>query len=202
MDKIYPLSKIGDLKYLENWLKKGKDPNVCIYEQPLAIHCVTCHHYESIKLLIQYKVNLNLTDIIGRFPLSLSCEYSNIKYIKLLLKGGADVNFQNKYGMTALHFASDYKTAKLLLRNGADPNIQNINGNTPLFWIMCMDYSQIIKLLLANGAKLKFNNNITRLKQHFPKYYANYVMWINKIYNCYLKQYFCMDLVGYIVSYV
>ena len=51
------------------------------------------------------------------------------------LANGADVNFQDRIGYTALHFAAQnnsFEYAKLLIDNGADPNILDAHGNIPL----------------------------------------------------------------------
>ena len=49
------------------------------------------------------------------------------------LATGVDINFQNSYGLTPLHWAmvqGDRSMAQLLLDCGADWNIQNVNGQT------------------------------------------------------------------------
>lgn len=70
-----------------------------------------------------------------------------------------DVNYQNRYGETALMMASnDYNNLpmiQLLLDSGADPNLQDEVGNTALMNAVFSGfklYIPIIKLLLNSGA--------------------------------------------------
>lgn len=52
--------------------------------------------------------------------------YGQIGSAKMLLKAGANKNFQNSAGNSALHFAAScghHDVVKLLLSQGADPNI-------------------------------------------------------------------------------
>lgn len=57
------------------------------------------------------------------------------KFVELLLENGANVNFSNESGYTALHWAAyqgNDRIVDLLIRNGAKINSRNINGWTPL----------------------------------------------------------------------
>ncbi len=52
--------------------------------------------------------------------------------VSLLLDGGADVNFQNSCGLTALMYAARNNNVVLLLNNGADIGIQGNGGYSAL----------------------------------------------------------------------
>ena len=57
----------------------------------------------------------------------ISCMLGYTRLPEMLIKNGADVNKQNKYGITALHMAVCYEhvsTVKLLLQHGADKYIE------------------------------------------------------------------------------
>ena len=59
---------------------------------------------------------------------------NNIKFVEYFIKKGLDVNKQNKYGDTPLHFAfkiGNYDIIHLLLDNGANIKIKNKKGITP-----------------------------------------------------------------------
>lgn len=74
---------------------------------------------------------------------------------KLLIKHGANVNTQNKEGITPLMLnskANRLKFVKVFLKNGANPNIQSKAGMTAL--MMSADNPQIIKTLLLAGSNV------------------------------------------------
>ncbi len=59
----------------------------------------------------------------------------NLAAAKLLIAHGANPNFKNAAGNTALHYAvnvGNLELVRLLLDNKADPNAENNNGTTPL----------------------------------------------------------------------
>lgn len=59
-----------------------------------------------------------------------------------LLRGGANVNAQNKAGETALMKALDTDDAEALLKAGADPNIRNAKGQNALEALTATGYSK------------------------------------------------------------
>tara|TARA_R110000868_G_scaffold346617_7_gene607731 strand:+ start:203 stop:1138 length:936 start_codon:yes stop_codon:yes gene_type:complete len=66
-----------------------------------------------------------------------------------------DINTQNAYGSTALHFAvqaNDPTKVALLLEHGADPNITTADGSTALHLATRVDSADITTLLLDHGA--------------------------------------------------
>jgi ankyrin repeat protein len=52
----------------------------------------------------------------------------HVDVMKVLIEGGADVNTQNKYQRTALHYGSaggHHDNVRVLLERGADPNTRD-----------------------------------------------------------------------------
>lgn len=93
----------------------------------------------TIELLIEHNANVNIPDIWGLSPLMRvfwNGSYNdNSDIIKLLLNAGADINYQNKDGNTALMLAikkTDTKSTYTLLEYGADIDIKNKEGKTAL----------------------------------------------------------------------
>ena len=90
---------------------------------------------------------------------------------KLLIKHGAKVNFQNKYGYTPLHNAAsndDPSVSRILLENGADPNIKDRFGRAPLHKAVEMDRRNSARLLIEHpetDINAQTNDNITALHQ-------------------------------------
>lgn len=78
----------------------------------------------------------------------------NIKYEDLFTK--ENINKQDKYGKTALIYASWYnhiEIAKLLLNKGANVNIKDKYEETALMWAVRNGSMELVKLLKQYGAK-------------------------------------------------
>jgi ankyrin repeat protein len=69
-------------------------------------------------------------------PFLGAIKWSRFKAVERLLRHGANVNFQNSKGMTALHVLvkkhSDRRHLELLLRHGADPTVRDATGVSSL----------------------------------------------------------------------
>lgn len=92
----------------------------------------------------------------------------NVKEVTRLLQHGADINFQDKKGKTALHRAAKagfYATMETLLSHGAKLELTDLNGETPLFepirsTIKDQDKRiQALQLLLKAGADRQHRND-------------------------------------------
>ncbi|OOS03650.1 hypothetical protein SAMN02745664_11843 [Moraxella cuniculi DSM 21768] len=82
--------------------------------------------------------------------------------IKYLINLGIDINAQDIYGMTPLHYAlrsGNAEAAIELLNAGADPNIPNIDNVIPLAMIGRMPKRlDVLKLMLEKGGNVHFYN--------------------------------------------
>lgn len=78
--------------------------------------------------------------------------------IEKVLSAGVEVNSKNRYGATALSFATDrghVEAVKVLLKHGADPNLKDSFYNaTPFLWAASEGNLEIIRLMVENGADL------------------------------------------------
>ena len=82
------------------------------------------------------------------------CNHSGtVKEISDLLMKGADVNWRNSIGWTALHWASFSRPdiIKVLLKSSPNINQQTDFGKTPLHHACYCGYLPCVKLLLATG---------------------------------------------------
>ena len=94
--------------------------------------------------------------------------------IEYLIRHDLDVNAQDRYGMTPLHYAMRSKNvaaATALLEAGADPNIPNIENVTPLACIGGMpEQLGLLKLMLDKGGNVNYFNGQHGLLEGLKKY--------------------------------
>lgn len=93
--------------------------------------------------------------------------------IRFYLEKGVEVNAQDCYGMTPLHYAmraQNAEAALLLLEAGADPNIPNRDNTIPLAMIGGMpERLDILELMLKKGGNVHhFNGHETVLDSYLP----------------------------------
>ena len=83
-------------------------------------------------------------------PLVLAAKGRNYVIQELLLGRGADVNWADQAGMTALHYESahgDSEAVKLLLAFGADPNPVDVVSDSSLFGANPFPHNQLVLLV-------------------------------------------------------
>jgi ankyrin repeat protein len=81
-----------------------------------------------------------------------------------LIKHGADVNFQNKYGETSLFYIEDIKILKLFIQHGADVNAKDTEGFTYLFY---NGTPKKFRFLIKNGADINARDQNRCTPLHF-----------------------------------
>lgn len=98
---------------------------------------------------------------------------SPVETIRFYLEKGVEVNAQDCYGMTPLHYAmraQNAEAALLLLEAGADPNIPNERNTIPLAMIGGMpERLDVLELMLKKGGNVHhFNGHETVLDSYLP----------------------------------
>lgn len=92
-----------------------------------------------------------------RLPLHLAAAFNNPNLIDILLKLGADINKTGFFQETALHravFCGNFNTVKHLVeKNEPAINQANKQGNTPLQLAAENNQIEMIKILMAHGAR-------------------------------------------------
>lgn len=125
------------LKSFKALLRRGADVNTHNTfdgTSPLIEAC-SSKYYNIIfaQILIEYGSNVNDIEIGKRrqgnstrlTPLIASSKTGNLDMVRFLVSKGADVNYQNEFGQSALSesvMLSEYKVVYYLLQNGADYN--------------------------------------------------------------------------------
>jgi uncharacterized protein len=94
----------------------------------------------------------------------ISCDAWKAEFIEIMLEHGANIDAQNIYGLTALHYACltdsrDASVVEFLLKKGANPNIADGNGDTPLHHVLWPneECKRIAEILLTHGAYVDFD---------------------------------------------
>lgn len=80
---------------------------------------------------------------------------NDLNGIKNGIQLGLDINHQNFFGKTALHYAESIEAAKLLIDHGADPNMVDYNNRPPLFDV---NDPELAIFLIDHGANAKFQD--------------------------------------------
>ena len=115
-------------------------------------------------ILMIKKSNAVTKDYRGSYPIHKAASMSNLDEVKELITLGADVNVQDRWGKTPLHYANIYSIIELLMAEGADINARDNKGETPLdYAIWCkknrpqLDYfmKQAPNLIRKYGGKTK-----------------------------------------------
>lgn len=96
----------------------------------------------------------------------------DINMATFLLNNGADVDLQDGYGFTSLHYAIarryDANMVMLLLNSGANVNATNAKGITPLHCVITSTYSNVdrIEFLVSRGGDINVQKNNGRTVLH------------------------------------
>lgn len=106
-----------------------------------------------IILLLKHRADPNIP-FKDESPLMRAANYQNLPVTKLLLDHGANPNYIDKRGETALFHTNNPDIVQLLLNNGADPNIQNNDGENVLSNAVQSGSWDIVRILLDNGANI------------------------------------------------
>jgi len=116
-------------------LEAGCDPNIGVYDEVwLPSHISSLWYVDG-----------------GITPVMMSMLPSGIK---LLLNYGADINYQDKYGRTALMLQSFFNNndcVEFLINNGAGINIKDNEGRTALFYAIWGVNIEAIKIIIKHG---------------------------------------------------
>ena len=97
-----------------------------------------------------------------------------LSVMEFYIKHGVEINAQDMYGMTPLHYAMREKNiegAIALLNAGADPNIPDRDNAIALAYINGMpEEIELLKLMWEKGGDVHFNNGQHEILEGIKKY--------------------------------
>lgn len=123
----------NDVAQIRCLLSKGANPNEQDGLGNTALYFAVDNGRDAIaKILLDHGADPNGISTLSRItPLMVAASRGDTTATRLLLAKRANLNFQNKYGVTALMGAAAEcreKIVELLLRNGADTTLKNDEG--------------------------------------------------------------------------
>jgi uncharacterized protein len=113
---------------------------------------------DDVAAMVRRGDNPNLIDSFGRTPLGYAAAFGNVPMIKLLLDGGARIDYRDSFGSTALHWAAErgsVEAIKMLLAAKAPVDATNRQGITPLMLAAGANKGEAVRALLEGGADPK-----------------------------------------------
>jgi len=149
----YDYSNIIEL-FINNDIKIDNKENI---REILNIGMIEDSH-KSIKLLIDYKIDINIVNDQGKNNLMIGLDNSSTKCCKLLIKNKIDLDLADEFKLTALHYSVKYnndKISKLLIENKVDVNVKDINNITPLYIATINNNFKIVNLLIEKKANME-----------------------------------------------
>ncbi|HKW94710.1 MAG TPA: ankyrin repeat domain-containing protein [Methylomirabilota bacterium] len=125
----FSLSRGRNIALARLLLKRGSSPEYCLWTAAFS------DDPEAIDLLVKSGASIDpVTE--DETPFLGAIKWSRFTAAERLLHHGANVNFQDSKGTTALHLVlkknSDRKHVLMLVRHGADPTIRDKRGVSPL----------------------------------------------------------------------
>ncbi|XP_043930107.1 ankyrin repeat domain-containing protein 63 isoform X2 [Protopterus annectens] len=111
------------------------------------------------------------------FAVTLSDPGLGMKFTRLLLEKGADVNGQDEHGRTALSYACELgylEITKLLVQFGADPEVPDIWGNSPLMYAASSGHKEVLEFLIKAFKRLGLKLDSINQAGHSAEQIANF----------------------------
>ncbi len=142
---------------------KGEKPYYAHQDLNNLQHLIETDRFNEVKDIVNHH-GINAVDGDKRTALFWASCLGKIELLDWLLLNGADVNLQDRLGLTCLHFCAQehqQEAAKLLLKNNADTNILNNQGNSPLWTAILHSKNNfdLVHLLVIHDSNMHYKNN-------------------------------------------
>lgn len=116
---------------------------------------------------------------LGQNALHVAVAFRREEMLPPLLEAGADINLQDKTGLTPLHVAAMHgrrTCATWLLDHGAKLDTRDNFGDTPLHTAAIFGIRNVYQLLLDRGADPTLKNNDGRTPRDLAQHYGQHEM--------------------------
>jgi ankyrin repeat protein len=123
---------------------------------------ITRKNETPLLIVIKYRNTVRNDYYIPQWKMDKILDSTGMVIVESLIRGGADLDFQDNYGVTPLNYASIYgytAFADMLIYYGADIDKEAFDGTTPLIAAIWAGYDDIADLLIQNGANLESRDN-------------------------------------------
>lgn len=126
-------------------------------ERPALLDAAKNADKETLRALIQKKVDVNAAEADGTTALHWAAYRDDIDSADLLIRAGAKVNAATDLGVTPLWTAAQNGSPAMvakLLAAGANPNLALLAGETPVMVASRAGNTAVVEQLIAKGANL------------------------------------------------
>jgi ankyrin repeat protein len=137
---------------IEALLKAGADANIGDKEgnAPLSVAASA----PIAAMLIERGANVNAANTLGQTALWRATDKGRADVVKALLQAGADVNKADTYGYAPLSVTPSATIAKMLIEHGADLNTENRDGVSALLNAEIEGRTDVVEALVQAGADM------------------------------------------------
>lgn len=158
---LHQAASLGNSHIVKLLLDAGADVNVknCHGYTPLH-EAIESNNMGVLKVLIDagadFKTLNEDKETLLHFVIDSNMHFITLDVIEFLISLGIDVNAKDKNGNTALHKTceklEDLGIIKVLIAAGADASIKNQDGETPVYNVVLVEDTKLLKLFIKSGA--------------------------------------------------
>ncbi len=155
---LHDAARAGDLDRVQKLAVQGADVNArAVKDETPLMHAALAGQGDVVNYLLQRGAEIDARNAYGLTALHAAVYAGHTDIAVLLVDKGAEINdTANRFEVSPLMLASEenhIETVKALLHRGADITVTNHNGYSVTTEAGYREYWDMVRLLLANGAK-------------------------------------------------